>query len=502
MKFSKLGLNENLVIALSKQGITSATDVQQQTLPHVFEGRDVIVRSQTGSGKTLAYLLPLLQNVNFNENFVQALVVCPTRELALQVKEEVDKIIKSGTAYKVVPIYGGSDITRQINALKKKPHIVVGTPGRIIDHINRRTLKLHQVKSVVLDEADEMLSMGFKDDIETILKQTPAQKQTLLFSATFPKEILQIINQYQNNAVKIEVGEDRSSLDNIRQYYTFVNKTTKMQDMLDLYNKLKPTRSIIFTNTKIMAQNLSDFFNRNGNLSQSLHGDLRQSTRKKVINEIKNNKVNILVASDVAARGIDISGVDYVFNYDLPYNVEYYLHRIGRTARAGNAGNSVSIITTKGQFATLKEYEKITNSLMKEIKLTNENFNYDTKKRKNSKTKTTAKTNLSDNRARVFDNKSVRGDKTRSFAGKPKRGEERSFSGKPKRGEERSFSGKRTREDGRDRSQTRTFSTDGENFKSARKRKSGISEESFKPVKKTKPAFQKFVNKNSKSRKK
>ncbi len=373
MKFTKFGLQPKIMAALTNIGFETATEVQEKTIPLVLKGKDVIVRSQTGSGKTLAYLLPLLENIDFQDTNVQVLVVCPTRELSLQVKDEIDKIAKTLVNLKATAVYGGSDITRQITALKRKPHIVVGTPGRLIDHLNRRTLKLANIKSVVLDEADEMLNMGFKEDMETILKTTPKTRQTLMFSATYPKEILNIIENYQHDAIKIEVGEDKKSLESIKQFYVNINKSDKMDAILKVFSSFKPKRSIIFTNTKIMAQNLSDFLNVNGYKTQAIHGDLRQGTRKKVMNEIKTNKVNILVASDVAARGIDITDIEYVINYDLPNNVEYFLHRIGRTARAGKEGNAITFITNRQQLNSLKEYETLTNSKISEYNLGYEN---------------------------------------------------------------------------------------------------------------------------------
>lgn len=439
MKFTKLGLDPQILKALDSIGFETATEVQLKTIPYVLKGKDVTVRSQTGSGKTFAYILPLIQNIDYNDPNIQVLVVCPTRELSLQVKEEVDKLKKHMARLNVVPIYGGSDIQRQISGLKKKPQIVIGTPGRLLDHINRKTLKLHTIKAVVLDEADEMLNMGFKDDMEDILKHTQKDRQTLMFSATYSKEILELTANYQNNPVKIEIGEDKKSLDNIKQYYINVNRNEKMDAIIKLFNKNAPQKAIIFTNTKIMAQNLSDFLNKNGYFSQSLHGDLRQSTRKKVINEIKTDKVSILVASDVAARGLDINDVDYVINYDLPNNVEYFLHRIGRTARAGKNGNAVTFITNKTQLNILKDYEKLTNSTMSELSLGLTFTGANDKQGKNERSRSRSGSRTSDrssdrNSSRSGDRKTTSRESSRDR--QPQRDTERTA--KPRR--ERSFS--------------------------------------------------------------
>ncbi len=391
MKFTECNLHPHIVDALKKIGFENATEVQQKTIPQVLKNRDIVVRSQTGSGKTFAYILPLIQNIDYNSDGVQALIVCPTRELTMQVNDEIKKLKSSLKQLKAVPIYGGSDISRQISALKQRPQIIVGTPGRLIDHLKRHTLKLHSLKTVVLDEADEMLNMGFKEDIEKILIDTPKTRQTLMFSATFPKEILELTTNYQNNPVKIEVGEDNRSLKNISQSYVLVNKTQKLEAIQAIFEKVQPNKSIIFTNTKIMAQKLSDHLNKIGLHSLALHGDLRQGTRKKVISDIKTNAIDILVASDVAARGIDIAEVDYVINYDLPNNVEYFLHRIGRTARAGKSGNAITILNSKNQLKELQQYEKLTHSEIVELAL-------DIVVKPESSTKTTSSSELKNKR--------------------------------------------------------------------------------------------------------
>lgn len=370
MKFTEFGFNPNLVKALQAHGFTETTQVQEKTIPALLRGQDAVVRSQTGSGKTLAYCLPIIQKINYDNAFIQSLVICPTRELALQVAAEIKKIIKFLPNMNVVAIYGGSDISRQIRELKQKPQIIVGTPGRIMDHLNRRTLKLQNLTSVVLDEADEMLNMGFKEDIESILAFVPKKRQTLMFSATYPQSIKDIVNNYLTDPVSIEVGSENKSLANINQHYVHVNKMHKKDSLLQLFEKLQPKHSIVFTNTKRMAEEIANLLNGSGFSALALHGDLRQSQRKKVLADVKKSNNITLVASDVAARGIDINDIDYVVNYDIPHNTEYFLHRIGRTARAGKSGSAVTIVTTKDQLNHLKEIEKETNSIIKELILT------------------------------------------------------------------------------------------------------------------------------------
>ena len=369
MKFTEFEFNTKILKALESFKFETASQVQEQTIPIILEKKDVIVRSETGSGKTLAYALPIIQNADKYSQNVEALIICPTRELCLQVTDEIKKITGFLENIKVVPVYGGSSIDRQILALKRKPQIVVGTPGRILDHMSRRTLKIEALKTLVLDEADEMLNMGFKEDIEKILKSTPATRQTLLFSATYPESIKQITKNYQNNPIKIEIGLENKSLANLSQFYVVVNKNRKKEALLEIIETLEPKLAIVFSNTKRMADTIADYLNDNSRNAIALHGDLKQFQRKKVIDSVKLGKIEILVASDVAARGLDINDVEYVINFDLPQNVEYYIHRIGRTARFGKNGNSITIITSNLQLKTLREYEKQTESSIKEMNL-------------------------------------------------------------------------------------------------------------------------------------
>lgn len=369
MKFSSLSINENIKKALLENSFFDATEIQEKTIDLILNQKDLLARSQTGSGKTLAYALPIIEKSETGIKYPQSLVVCPTRELALQICDEFRKITKYMEGIKAVPIYGGSDINRQIQALKRGAAVVVGTPGRIIDHLNRKTLKIHNIKTLVLDEADEMLNMGFKEDIEDILKSAPQKKQVLMFSATYPANIKILANTFMSNPVHIEIGSSNKSIKQINQLFAFVGKTQKQAALINILNKYKPKTSIIFCNTKKMCEELGEFLNKENFFASVIHGDLRQSERKRVMDSIKTNKSNLLVATDVAARGIDINDVDYVINYDLPNNVEYLIHRMGRTARAGKSGNSITIINTPAQLKLLQQYNRETESDSKEIDL-------------------------------------------------------------------------------------------------------------------------------------
>lgn len=355
--FQTLQLNEDILSSLEKNGFTDPTEIQEKTIPLLLQGKDLIGRSQTGSGKTLAYALPIIQNVDTSNKVVQALIVCPTRELASQVADEIHKITGNMENVKTTAIFGGSNMDRQIKALKQGTSIVVGTPGRIMDHLKRKTLKLHNLKTVVLDEADEMLNMGFREDIETILKTTQKTRQTVMFSATMPKAILDITKNYMNNPITVEIGQNNNVVNTIEQ--SFIADKDKQHVLLDLLLTYQPKQCIIFCNTKRMVDTVVSSLQKSNIAALGLHGDKRQNERKKIMSEIKKiGNVNVLVATDVAARGIDIKDVDYVINYDIPQTTEYYVHRIGRTARAGKKGKAITLINTRSQADHLREIER------------------------------------------------------------------------------------------------------------------------------------------------
>lgn len=362
MKFSELNLSFELNRAIEDLGYTEATPVQAQCIPPVLEGRDVIGQSQTGTGKTAAFGLPLLEKlVVLDKRTPQILIMTPTRELALQISQEMRKFAKYKEGVKIVTVYGGDPITGQIRDLKGGADIIVGTPGRIQDHIDRRTLKFHQLKALVLDEADEMLKMGFKEAIEQILQDLPEERQTLLFSATMPKAILDITNNYQKNPVHIKTKQKEMTVNDIEQIVYEVNQGEKVKVLVQLMEYYRPESSMIFCNTKKMVDDLSGLIASKGYSTASIHGDMKQEMRSLVMAKFKDKKVQHLICTDVAARGIDIDGLDMVFNYDVPQEIEYYVHRIGRTGRAGKSGISVTLVTPRQRYV-ISELERLTKA--------------------------------------------------------------------------------------------------------------------------------------------
>lgn len=362
MKFSELNLSFELNRAIEELGYTEATPVQAQCIPPVLEGRDVIGQSQTGTGKTAAFGLPLLEKlVVLDKRTPQILIMTPTRELALQVSQELRKFAKYKEGVKIVTVYGGDPITGQIRDLKGGADIIVGTPGRIQDHIDRRTLKFHQLKALVLDEADEMLKMGFKEAIEQILQDLPEERQTLLFSATMPKAILDITNNYQTNPVHIKTKQKEMTVNSVEQVVYEVNQGEKVKVLVQLMEFYRPESSMIFCNTKKMVDDLSGLIASKGYSTASIHGDMKQEMRSLVMAKFKDKKVQHLICTDVAARGIDIDGLDMVFNFDVPQETEYYVHRIGRTGRAGKSGISVTLVTPRQRYV-INELERLTKA--------------------------------------------------------------------------------------------------------------------------------------------
>ncbi len=359
--FESLGLEANLISALKEQEFTAPTEIQARAIPMVLRGQDVVGLSQTGTGKTLAFALPILQNVT-EEKYVQALILCPTRELAEQILFEFKKIINKNSRYRAVAIYGGADMQRQIYALKRGANIVVGTPGRVLDHISRKTLKLGLVKTVVLDEADEMLNMGFRADIESILRTTPDERQTIMFSATMSKDILSITKNFMNLPQTIQVGAPNTTIANIKQTYFICPKDKKKRALHALLTELPRGRTIVFCNTKKMVDSVQVYLRKMGFMALALHGDMPQGVRKRVMNEYKSEPNNIMVTTDIAARGIDVKDIISVINFDLPQNLEYYIHRVGRTGRAGKDGNAYTLLNTAEQVRDLQEIEKRTKS--------------------------------------------------------------------------------------------------------------------------------------------
>lgn len=363
MLFNELGLPQEIVRAVEEMGYEEATEIQAKAIPLLLEGKDVVGRSQTGTGKTAAFGLPAAAMIDpEGARRVQTLILCPTRELAMQASQELEKFSKYLPYVKTCAIYGGADIERQITQLKKGVNIVVGTPGRVMDHIRRHTLHLEELRMVILDEADEMLNMGFREDIEEILQYIPEERQTVLFSATMPPQIMAITGEYQRDPVVVGVEQKSRTVEKIAQFYYEVPMGRKTDALQMLLIAFEPKLSMIFCNTKAMVDELTENLVAKGFKAAGLHGDMKQQSRTQVLNAFKSGRLNILIATDVAARGIDVDDVDAVFNYDIPQDNEYYIHRIGRTGRAGRSGTACTIVSGRKQVYELKEIARFTKA--------------------------------------------------------------------------------------------------------------------------------------------
>ena len=362
------GIDERIVHAVEEMGFEHMTPIQEQAIPVFLSGKDVIGQAQTGTGKTAAVGIPILEKIDPENKGLQAVVLCPTRELAMQAADELRKFAKYLHGIKVLPIYGGQDIVRQIRNLKGGVQIIVGTPGRVMDHMRRHTIKMEQVHTVVLDEADEMLNMGFREDIETILKEMPEERQTGLFSATMPKPILEITKKYQKDAVFLKMTPKEVTIPLIKQAYYMVRHQDKEEVLCRLMDYYDPARALIFCNTKRMVDELTEHLKARGYEVEGLHGDLSQNQRDTVMNLFKGGRAAVLIATDVAARGIDVDNVEAVFNYDVPEDIEYYVHRIGRTGRAGKTGRSFTLVTRR-EIQKLREIERICHTKIRERKI-------------------------------------------------------------------------------------------------------------------------------------
>ncbi|MFD1317777.1 DEAD/DEAH box helicase [Loigolactobacillus zhaoyuanensis] len=366
MKFTELGLDPELLKAVQRQGYEEATPIQAETIPLVLSGVDVIGQAQTGTGKTAAFGLSILQKIDRENPNVQALIISPTRELAVQTQEELYRLGQDKKA-KVQVVYGGADIGRQIRSLKEHPQIIVGTPGRLQDHINRRTIRLDHVQTLVLDEADEMLDMGFLEDIEKIIKQVPEERQTLLFSATMPAAIRKIADRFMHDPKMVQIKAKELTADLLAQFYVQTKEFEKFDVMTRLFDVQKPELTIVFGRTKRRVDELSKGLRARGYNAEGIHGDLSQQKRMSVLRSFKAGRLDILVATDVAARGLDISGVTHVYNYDVPQDPDSYVHRVGRTARAGHKGTSITFVTPN-EMGYLRTIEKLTRLKMQPLK--------------------------------------------------------------------------------------------------------------------------------------
>ena len=363
MTFEELNLLPEIRRAVEAMGFETPTDIQAQAIPLLRAGADVIGRSQTGTGKTMAFAIPAVELIDREEPepTVQVLILCPTRELAQQGGDEIKKLTRFMLNIWPAEVYGGAAMDRQMAKLKRC-NLVIGTPGRVMDHMRRGTLTLEHVKLVVLDEADEMLSMGFREDIETILKDVPEAHQTVLFSATMPDAILELTDTFMRDPQLVEINAAQVTLDQIAQRFMEVPMGRKLDALNLLLRSAEPTRCMIFCNTKLMVDEVSACLNRNGFACEGIHGDMNQSQRTRVMEGFKAARIPILVATDVAARGIDVNDVDYVINYDIPQNSEIYVHRIGRTGRAGKAGNAITIASGRRQFFYMRDIARLVKS--------------------------------------------------------------------------------------------------------------------------------------------
>src|SRR5919107_2653543 len=367
--FSELGLNEKLLNAVTDLGFTEPTAIQQKAIPVLLSGtKDLIGLAQTGTGKTAAFGLPLLQLIDATQKYPQALIVCPTRELCLQIEKEINLFKKHLPALHIVAVYGGASISMQVRDIKRGVQIVVATPGRLIDLIERKAIDLEQISYVVLDEADEMLNMGFRDDIEFILKNTPKRESTWLFSATMPPEVRQVSKRYMNSPVEITVGKANTGNKNIDHQYYVTSAHYRYETLKRIIDFNPGMYGIVFTRTKLDAQEIAEKLTREGYDIDALHGDLTQQQRNKVMDEFRNKTLQLLIATDVAARGIDVQGISHVINYELPDDMEVYTHRSGRTGRAGNTGVAMSIIHSR-EVGRIRQIERMVQAQFQKLEI-------------------------------------------------------------------------------------------------------------------------------------
>ena len=364
--FKEFMVDEKILHALDKMGIVEPTEIQSKVIPHAKLDRDIIGQAQTGTGKTAAFGIPTIEKMIPGKRNPQAMVLAPTRELAIQVATEINRLSQF-KSINALAIYGGEPIDRQIRALKRNPEIIVATPGRFMDHMRRKTIRLDDMSVVILDEGDEMLNMGFIEDIETIFKELPKERQTMLFSATMPNRLKKIGERFMNNPKSIAVKSDGMTVDTIEQRYVKVKEAEKLNALCTLLTKHQPESAIIFGRTKRRVDELTEALRSNGFKAEGLHGDMRQEKRSKVLQRFRQNKIELLIATDVAARGLDVTGVTHVFNFDLPQDTESYVHRVGRTGRAGKEGIAFTFVTPKEMELLARIEEKTNKEVTKEL---------------------------------------------------------------------------------------------------------------------------------------
>lgn len=369
--FNELPILQTTKDAIEQLGLIETTPIQHHAIPLMLEGKDMIGQAQTGTGKTFAFAIPILEKIDLQDPNIQALIICPTRELTLQVYKEFIKLVKFNKEIKITSIYGGESYTKQFKNLAMKPQIVVATPGRAIDHLERKTIDFSNLKVLVMDEADEMLKMGFQEDLEKLLKDTPQERQTALFSATIPDFIKKVAKKYQKNPEIVKIETPTLTVSKIDQFYYMVKKSDRDQLLIRLLDFYEPSSAIIFCNTKMDVDALAQFMQKHNYEADAIHGDLKQSQRDYVMTRFRSKKLKFLIATDVAARGLDISHVDMVINYEIPFEDEVYVHRIGRTGRAGKSGISISLVypSMRGK---LHMIEKFIKTEMKELQIPSE----------------------------------------------------------------------------------------------------------------------------------
>lgn len=356
MNFKNLGISHDIDNVLKKSGIQNPTPIQQDSIIHILNNKDVIAEAQTGTGKTLAFLLPIFENISLNSQGIQALIISPTRELAIQITEEANKL-STAKDIGVLSMYGGKDIGSQMKKLKGNIKLIIATPGRLLDHLKRKTVKLNTLKTIVLDEADQMLLMGFRNEIDLIMKETPKKKQTLCFSATMDSAVKKLAYRYMNDPIIVSVKKEEITLANINQEVVETIDREKREALCKVLDEDNPFMDIIFCRTKRRADELEVVMHRRGYNCKVIHSDIQQSKRERIMKSFRNADIQYLIATDVASRGLDIGGVDHIYNYDIPENVETYIHRIGRTGRAGEKGYTCLFVDPKDS-RMLSEIEK------------------------------------------------------------------------------------------------------------------------------------------------
>ena len=362
--FKILGISKELEKVLERDGITRPTPIQEQAIPQLLKGKDVIAQAHTGTGKTFAFMLPIMETIDITKPCIQALIIAPTRELAIQITNEAKKLTQAKNI-SILAVYGGQDVERQLRKLNKGVNIVIGTPGRLLDHMRRKSIDLGQVKMIVLDEADEMLHMGFLKDVEEIIYKTSKTRQTMLFSATMPKQLRSLAVRYMKEPVQIQIQSEKVTLDEIKQVVIETTDRGKQDALCSVIDEERPFMAIIFCRTKRRVKALNSDLRNRGYNSDEIHGDLSQAKREKVINSFRDMKLQFLVATDVAGRGLDIEGITHIFNYDIPEDAESYIHRIGRTGRAGETGKAFTFVTPRDQQDLISIENKIRMNLKK-----------------------------------------------------------------------------------------------------------------------------------------